>query len=332
MALPIFTSVPPEWRLIMRRNFTHWEKLADYLKLDLNQRQTICANPRFPLNIPLRLAEKIEKGTLNDPILRQFLPTNLENTLVPDFIKDPVGDCISRKSSKLLHKYHGRALLVCTSACAMHCRYCFRQNFDYETEDPTFTKELELLAEDSSIKEVILSGGDPLSLSDRTLKQLLDNICTIPHVRRIRFHTRFPIGIPERINEAFLDLLRGISCQVWFVIHTNHSRELDEEILDSLKSIQQLGIPVLNQSVLLRGVNDHIDILTQLCEKLIDNGIIPYYLHQLDRVQGAAHFEVTEAEGLLLTAELEKRLPGYGIPKYVREESGEASKIVLGNK
>lgn len=321
--------LPTSWRQVMRLNFTHWEKLADFLKLSSSQRELILAQPNFPLNLPLRLAQKIAKTTLNDPILRQFVPTVEEMKIQQGFVEDPVEDQSCRKSSKLLHKYQGRVLLVCTSACAMHCRYCFRQNFNYELQDPFFDKEIQLIAQDPSLHEVILSGGDPLSLSDRVLESLLLRLAQIPHVNRIRFHTRFPIGIPERIDAEFLELLKNVQCQIWFVVHVNHPRELDEEVLASLKTVQKLGIPVLNQSVLLKGVNDDEDTLTQLFELLVDHGILPYYLHQLDRVQGAGHFEVPELEGSKLMQAVTKRLSGYAVPKYVREVAGEPGKTLL---
>lgn len=320
---------PPKWRQILRSNFTQWKKLADYLELNEKQKELILPKSHFPLNLPLRLAQKIGKRTLDDPILRQFLPTHAESQTIPAFVEDPVGDSICRRESKLLHKYEGRVLLVCTSACAMHCRYCFRQNFDYDVVDPTFVKELEVIANDKSIHEVILSGGDPLSLPDRTLAALLDELDQMPHIKRIRFHTRFPIGIPERIDEAFLSLLKEIRCKVWFVIHANHPLELDQEVMSALKSIQNLGIMILSQAVLLRGVNDDVDTLKLLCETLVDHGILPYYLHQLDRVQGAAHFEVSEEQGHFLIREIAKQLPGYAVPKYVREVSGEPCKRKL---
>jgi KamA family protein len=176
---------------------------------------------------------------------------------------------------------------------------------------------------------VILSGGDPLSLPDRILETLLNKLSSIPHVRRIRFHTRFPIGIPERINDSFLELIGRLRPQVWFVIHVNHPRELDPDILLALKNLQKLGIPILNQSVLLKGINDTSEVLNELCELLIDQGILPYYLHQLDRVQGAAHFEVSEERGGQLIREVTRHLSGYGVPKYVKEISGEISKTLL---
>lgn len=322
-------SFPAPWRQILRSNFTQWEKLADYLELNLQQREFILPKSHFPLNLPLRLAQKITKGTLHDPILKQFLPTIEEKKLHPLFVTDPVADQSFRIKSKLLHKYHGRVLLVCTSACAMHCRFCFRQNFDYDVTDQSFTNELEIIANDPSIHEVILSGGDPLSLSDLTLKKLLGEIVQIPHIRRIRFHTRFPIGIPERIDADFLAILQEVPCQIWFIIHSNHPQELDQEIFARLKAMQKLGIIVLNQAVLLRGVNDNVETLKQLCELLVDHGIFPYYLHQLDRVQGASHFEVGEEEGAYLIQEIAKQLPGYAVPKYVREIPGETNKTAI---
>ncbi len=324
-------SSPPTltWKQILRQNFTNWEKLANFLELSEEQRQTILKKASFPLNLPLRLAQKIVKGTLEDPILQQFLPINQELVVIQKFSEDPIGDAACRKSAKLIHKYQGRVLLVCTSVCAMHCRFCFRQHFDYEVKEKAFVNELKLIEEDQSIHEVILSGGDPLSLSNAVLSDLLESLSKMPHVKRIRFHTRFPIGIPERLDEEFLAILRNVPCQILFVTHINHARELDEVVLNKLKCLQKSGIVVLNQAVLLKGVNDNIEALEGLCELLVDNGVVPYYLHQLDRVQGAAHFEVSVETGLFLIEELAKRLPHYAVPKYVRENAGEPSKTLL---
>ncbi|MCE5319109.1 MAG: EF-P beta-lysylation protein EpmB [Parachlamydia sp.] len=317
------------WRRVLRTNFTNWRELSAFLELDEQQQSEIAIRPDFPLNLPHRLAQKIAKGTLDDPILRQFLPTHSEAKVLPGFAADPVGDEHCQKTTKLLQKYRGRVLLVCTSACAMHCRYCFRQNFDYDVELKGFANELEQIAADPSIREVILSGGDPLSLSDAILEGLIQDLASIPHLRRLRFHTRFPIGIPERIDQSFLGLLERVPLQTWFVIHANHPRELDEDVLGALQQLQRRGVTILNQAVLLKGVNDSADVLSELSERLVDNGILPYYLHQLDRVQGSGHFEVPEAEGHALIDELQKRLSGYAVPKYVREVAGESSKRLL---
>jgi EF-P beta-lysylation protein EpmB len=319
----------PLWRQIQRNNFTDWKKLLSFLDFDSRAESNVLPHSKFPLNLPQRLAEKIEKGNWNDPILRQFIPTIQESQPTPLFVLDPVADGSFRPKPKLLHKYHGRALLLCTSACAMHCRYCFRQHFDYETRDKFFIEELAAIASDSSISEILLSGGDPLSLSDAQLQYLLDELEKIPHLKRIRFHTRFPIGIPERIDPHFIRLLASCKKQMIFVIHCNHPLEFDEEIFNHLKKIQQLGIPVLSQSVLLHKINDDVETLKTLFELLIDNGIIPYYLHQLDRVQGAAHFEVPEEKGKLLMHRLGMLLPGYALPKYVREIANQPKKSLI---
>lgn len=319
----------PLWRQVLRTNFTNISKLLNFLELDPDPSQVVLSNPKFTLNLPLRLAQKIPKKTWDDPILKQFLPTPQENEQTEGYQQDPVGDQCSQKSAKLLHKYQGRALLVCTSACAMHCRYCFRQNYPYDRTSTPFSQEIAMLKQDSSIKEVILSGGDPLSLSDFTLEKLLQELYAIPHLKMIRFHTRFPIGIPERIDDAFLKLLSQSPLQIWFVIHANHPRELDHDVLQAMRELQKHKITVLNQSVLLNGVNDEVEILKELCERLVENGILPYYLHQLDRVYGSANFEVEEEKGRYLIQELTKQLPGYAVPKYVREIAGQSSKTLL---
>ena len=285
------------WKAVLRTNFTDIDKLADFLNLSEADRACLHSRPRFILNLPLRLASKMQKGTLKDPLLRQFVPLLEEERRAPGFVPDPVQDVLFQKDGKLLQKYPARALVISTSACAMHCRYCFRQNYPYETEVKGFEKELATCRQDKTLREIILSGGDPLSLSNELLKELLDALDRIPHLKRIRFHTRFPIGIPERIDDEFLSILASLKKQVWFVVHSNHPLELDEEVLASLKRIQKLGIPILNQSVLLNGVNDELETLTALCERLTDHGFLPYYLHQLDRVQGTSHFEAPPKEG-----------------------------------
>lgn len=322
-------DTPPLWREIQRENFTRLQPLADFLVLSTEHLSKLLSSPPFPLNLPRRLAEKIEKNTLDDPILRQFVPLQEEAIASPDFILDPLQDLHFRKTNKLLKKYNGRTLLLVTSACAMHCRFCFRQNFPYETEERGFEKEIDHIRCDTTISELILSGGDPLSLSDETLAKLFQSIEKIPHLRRIRFHTRFPIGIPERIDDSFLALLSSYSKQIFFVIHCNHPKELDGDVICSLKKIQYLGIPVLNQSVLLRGVNDDEKTLLTLSESLIDAGVVPYYLHQLDKVQGASHFGVSDKKALALIRYLQENLSGYGVPRLVREEPGYPSKTSI---
>lgn len=319
------------FRKIQRNNFTHLDALADFLQLSQEQKAMLLQRPAFVLNLPLRLAEKIEKGCLDDPILRQFVPLQEEKTSLALFKEDPVEDRRFALTPRLLKKYRGRALLITTGACAMHCRYCFRQNYPYQEGNiqKDLAAELELIANDKSLEEVILSGGDPLSLSNERLGALLKALAQFPHIKRLRFHTRFMIGIPERIDEGLLQLLADCPQQIWWVLHCNHPKELDSEVIAAIKKLQGLGIPILNQSVLLRGVNDTLSTLKALSQALVNIGVQPYYLHQLDRVQGAAHFEVPIFEAKKLIEQLRQELSGYGVPLYVQELAGEASKTPL---
>lgn len=318
-------SSVPKWREVQRSNFTSLFSLLDFLNLE---KSLFVHRKHFPLNLPYRLAAKMHKGTLSDPILRQFVPLKEEQAAEEGYLSDPVGDKTFRHCPRLLHKYQGRALLLTTSSCAMHCRYCFRQHFPY-AKAKAWEEEIAYLQKETSIKEVILSGGDPLSLSDANLQHLLTQLSLVPHLSLLRIHTRFPIGIPERITKDLLKLLKETRLQVIFVIHINHPHELDNDIFDALKSVQKEGIPTLCQSVLLKGVNDCDKILTALCWQLVTNGIIPYYLHQLDQVKGASHFHVDIDHGRQLIAKMRKQLPGYAMPQFVQEIPGSAHKTPL---
>ncbi len=311
------------WREIQRHNFTSLKSLADFLELTPTQIKELDLHSLFPLNLPRRLAQKISKRTLDDPIFRQFVPLIDEKIEKVGFSCDPLSEDQARPTPKLLHKYNERALMLPTSGCAMNCRYCFRRHFAYETTNPGFEEELAYIRADTSLREIILSGGDPLSLSNSNLATLFTELEQIPHLRRIRIHTRFPIGIPERIDQELVDILKACSLQIWFVIHCNHPNELDVEVLEALKRVPA---PLLCQSVLLRGVNDSIQTLKALFERLVDHGITPYYLYQLDPIAGATHFEVHEERGRALMEELALHLSGYALPKYVREVAGEGSK------
>lgn len=310
------------WRAIQKDNFRDWRALIDFLEIDGSE---LLQTPSFPLNMPRRLAEKVEKGNPHDPLLRQFLPLKEEERDVPGFMEDPVSDISFQNTPRLLKKYAGRALLICTSACVMNCRFCFRQNYPYEAEKE-LADEIEAIRNDPSLVEVILSGGDPLSLSDERLGNLIEKLSAIPHLKLLRFHTRFPIGIPERITDAFVAMIQKSRLQTIFVLHTNHPKELDEDLFIALKKI---GVPLLSQTVLTKGVNDSVETLKELFLTLSCNGVIPYYLHQLDRVKQASHFEVPIERGQALIQELRKCLPGYAVPTYVQEIVGENSKTVL---
>lgn len=317
------------WRQIQKETYTNISALCSFLELGPELRQHVLEKARFPLMVPRRLAEKMAKGTIDDPIFRQFVPLAEELRSAQGFVRDPVADATFQRQSKLLHKYQGRALLLCTGACAMNCRFCFRQNFAYDTEGKGFAEELSEIAQDTSLEEIILSGGDPLSLSNEVFGALIDGIAAISHVQRLRIHTRFPVGIPERIDDGFLEILGSMRMQGFFLIHINHPRELDADVIQACKRVQRLGIPVLSQSVLLKGVNDDVPTLKALFEAFIRCGIVPYYLNQLDRVSGAAHFEVPEEKGAAMIEQLKAQLPGYGVPRYVKEVAGLTSKLEI---
>lgn len=279
----------------------------------------------FGLFVPRAFAAKMRPGDPHDPLLVQVLPVADESLRAEGFRRDPVGDRHATIAPGLLHKYHGRALLVATGACAVHCRYCFRRHFAYDQSPhglPQWEPALAKLAADPSIAEVILSGGDPLMLVDSQLTQLAARLAVIDHLQRLRVHTRMPIVVPERVDAALLDWLTGSRLQPIVVVHANHPRELDAPVVAALARLADAGVMLFNQAVLLRGVNDNADTLVELCERLLAARVVPYYLHQLDRVAGAAHFEVPPADGQRLVDELRARLPGYAMPRFVREVAG----------
>lgn len=284
----------------------------------------------FPLRVPRAYVARMEPGNPHDPLLLQVLSQKLETVEQPDFQLDPVGDGPSVALPGLLHKYHGRVLLMTTGACPVHCRYCFRRHFPYSEsrpEDKDWTAAMDYIAADSNIKEVILSGGDPLSLATERLRMLSQQLAEITHIKRLRIHTRMPIVLPERINKGFLDWLDNLPWKTLMVMHCNHARELDARVSNALASLESAGITLLNQAVLLRGVNDNVIDQVDLSEALFAAGVLPYYLHLLDRVIGAAHFEVNEDRALELIQNLQSKLPGYLVPKLVREVAGMPHKI-----
>jgi EF-P beta-lysylation protein EpmB len=289
----------------------------------------------FPLRVPRGYLARMRHGDPNDPLLRQVLPLGDEGASTPGYDADPVGDLQALAGPGLLHKYHGRALLVTTGACAIHCRYCFRREFPYADQHAArqgFAPALDVVRGDPSITEVLLSGGDPLTLGDRRLAALLADIEAIPHVQRVRVHTRLPVVLPARIDAGFIDAWTSVRrLQRVMVIHANHAQELRDagDVQSALRALRDCGTTVLNQSVLLRGVNDSVAALADLSEALFASGVLPYYLHVLDRVRGAAHFDVPDDEALALHARLASRLPGYLLPRLVREVPGAPAKTML---
>lgn len=296
------------------------------------QRISDTAARQFALRVPRGFIARMRHGDPDDPLLRQVLPVLDEDRIVAGFGLDAVGDAAARRGGGVIHKYNGRALLVATGSCAVHCRYCFRRHYPYAEDTAAaagWREAVALIAGDASIHEVILSGGDPLSLADHKLAELTAALRGIPHLRRLRIHTRLPIVLPERVDAGLLAWLRGLPWPVAIIVHANHAREFDAAVDDAMAALRDAGALLLNQAVLLRGVNDSVDALADLCERGHAAGVLPYYLHQLDRVAGAAHFEVGDAEALALHAALAARLPGYLVPRLVREVAGRTGKTPL---
>ena len=287
---------------------------------------------QFRLFVPRGFLSRMQPGDPADPLLRQVLPLAEETIEVPGFSVDPVRDDLAERQPGLLHKYDGRVLLVTTGTCAIHCRYCFRRHFPYD-EAPRSLADwqpaIDEIASDESVHEVILSGGDPLTLVDSTLATLVHRIGQIPHLRRLRFHTRLPIVIPERVTDELVELVRGSRLTPIIVLHANHANELDAHVADAIGQLRDAGILLLNQAVLLAGINDSVEAQAALSERLVDLRVVPYYLHQLDRVAGAAHFEVPVDKGRQIIRELRDRLPGYAVPRYVAEVPGDGSKSII---
>lgn len=286
----------------------------------------------FPLLVPQPYLSRIVRGDAADPLLRQVLPRSEECAAVDGFAADPLQEAAFTTTDGLLSRYPRRVLLVAAATCGVHCRYCFRRHFPYaEHCRPSSASDaaFHAIAADVSIDEVILSGGDPLALDDQELAELIERLAAIRHLRRIRIHTRLPIVIPQRVTSALVDALRGTRLTPIVVVQSNHPAELDDLVAAALGRLIDAGIPLLNQAVLLRGVNDRAGTLAELCRRLVDLRVMPYYLHQLDRVAGAAHFEVPVAEGVQLMEELRAGLPGYAVPRYVRERPGRPAKQSL---
>lgn len=308
-------------------------ELLALLELDTAQLPVSpAAMAQFALRVPRGFVARMNKGDPDDPLLRQVLPLADEMDQTPGFGTDPVGDHAAVLQAGLLQKYHGRVLIMTTAACAIHCRYCFRRHFPYQEQGGRSSLWQDIcarIAADPSITEVILSGGDPLSLADAPLRQLVTGLEQIPHVQRLRIHSRQPIVLPARVDAGLLDWLGQVSLKTVMVVHGNHANEIDEEVRSALAGLASIGVTLLNQAVLLRGVNDDVASLCRLSEALFDAGVMPYYLHLLDRVQGAAHFEVDRAVAQGLVTAMRERLPGYLVPRLVEEVAQQAYKQPL---
>jgi EF-P beta-lysylation protein EpmB len=329
----VSSDVLSDWHQSLGNAIRNPIELLRELRLEsLADRFSKEAASQFPLMVPRSFLARMTVGNPDDPLLRQILPLNDELQSVAGFVADAVSDSSFRTAPGLLHKYHGRALMIAAGSCAVNCRYCFRRHYPYGDEPrrlDDWEPALEQLRADSSISELLLSGGDPLMLTDARLGQLIERLETVPHLKRLRIHSRLPIVLPDRVTDVLLELLTQSCLTPIVVVHSNHAAEVVADCEATLRRLVGAGITVLNQAVLLRGVNDSVDALADLSESLINAGVMPYYLHQLDRVAGTAHFEVDPAVGRRLIAELRTRLPGYAVPRYVQEIAGEPHKTII---
>ena len=329
---PETVSLPARgWQASLRAAFRDIDALLEYLGLS-RARVDLTPTTAFPLLVPRGFAARMRPGDPADPLLRQVLPLAAESQSPAGFLADPVGDLARSRSPGLIHKYAHRVLLIATGSCAVHCRYCFRRHFPYAEELAArdgWRAALATIAADSSIHEVILSGGDPLSLATTKLAELTDALAGIRHVRRLRIHTRWPVVLPERIDAEFCAWLQRLPWPVTVVLHANHANEIDAAVAAACGRLRAAGAVLLNQAVLLRGVNDSADALRALSEALGAHGVLPSYLHLLDRVAGAAHYEVGERRARSLVRSLRSQLPGYLVPRLAREVAGDDSKRVL---
>ena len=323
-----------DWRRRWREAVRDPRELLALVGLpELAARLSDAASAQFPLRVPRGFVARMRPGDPHDPLLRQVLPLDEEERVVPGFALDAVGDAAARAGAGVLRKYRGRALLVATGSCAINCRYCFRRHFPYADETAAaggWREAVGILAGDPSIEEVILSGGDPLSLATAKLADLTAALAGIPHVRRLRIHSRLPVVLPERVDAELAAWLRTLPWPVAFVVHANHANEFDATVDAALARLRAAGATLLNQAVLLRGVNDSVEALAALSERAYAAGVLPYYLHQLDRVAGTAHFEVDDDTARRLHAALAARLSGYLVPRLVREVAGDPGKRPVG--
>jgi len=320
------------WQKDLRDVVTEPEKLLQLLNINPdNYRQHFKARKLFPVRVPLPFVARMKKGDINDPLLKQVMPLNQEFVHTQGFREDPLQEH-DNVAEGLLHKYKNRVLMIVKSGCAINCRYCFRRHFPYQDNSPNkqrWQAALDYIAKHDSISEVIFSGGDPLMASDDHLQWLITHIEKIAHVQRLRIHSRLPVVIPNRITPALVAMLSTTRLKPTIVLHINHPNEVDDTLSASLEPLRVARIPLFNQSVLLKGVNDDACILSELSEKIYDHGIFPYYLHMFDQVQGAAHFEISESKAIAIAQEMLATLPGFLMPKLVREIAGEANKTPI---
>lgn len=323
---------PLSWQNELAQAITDPAALLETLSLDTALlAPALAAAAGFRMRVPWSYVRRMRRGDPRDPLLRQVLPLGDELVETFGYSADPLGEHAANRVPGLLHKYHGRALLITTGACAVHCRYCFRREFPYEAQATggRWNEALEAIRADRSIREIILSGGDPLSLSNERLATLAGQLASIPHLERLRIHTRAPVVLPSRVDAGLVQWLAQSPWPTVVVVHTNHAQEIDADVAAAFTRLRETGATLLNQSVLLAGVNDDEDALANLSTALFAAGALPYYLHLLDRVRGASHFDVPEARGRELMRAISARLPGYLVPRLAREEAGAPGKTLI---
>lgn len=330
-AVSLIQSDRPEtWQEILSDLITDPQELLQILRLDAESSPySLDALNQFPLKAPRPFVERIKKSNWQDPLLRQIWPSKFEEAHTEGFVADPLHEEEFNPVPGLLHKYQGRVLLTAAPHCAIHCRYCFRRHFDYQANSPSraqWKEAFDYIANDSSIEEVILSGGDPLAISDKQFNWLLEQLANISTLTTVRIHTRLPIVIPQRITPELARCLSETRLRVVMVVHCNHRQELDSEVFDVFDILRDVGVTLLNQAVVLKDVNDKSEALIDLNKALFQHNVLPYYLHMPDQVAGTEHFYVTDQHAKELIKTLHASLPGYLVPRLVRENPGERGK------
>jgi EF-P beta-lysylation protein EpmB len=320
------------WQKDLGNVITEPEQLLSLLDISpTDYIQHFKARSLFPVRVPLSFINRMKKGDINDPLLKQVMPLSKEFVITDGYSADPLLEH-DTVAEGLLHKYKHRVLMIVKAGCAINCRYCFRRHFPYQDNSPNkkrWQSALDYIAAHDEIGEVIFSGGDPLMASDDHLAWLIQQIEQISHVTRLRIHSRLPVVIPNRVTTRLVELLKSTRLKATMVLHINHPNEINTELVEALEPLREARIPLFNQSVLLRGVNDDAEVLSHLSETLFDAGIQPYYLHLFDAVQGAAHFDVEEEDAVIIVNKMLATLPGFLMPKLVREIAGQANKTPI---
>jgi len=326
-------DIQPDWKTEFSRCIDSTDELLNYLQLDPQQLSVSQqAGLSFPMRVPWPFVRRMEIGNPNDPLLSQVVPIDAEMQPMPGFSEDPLKESDHNPVPGIVHKYRNRLLLIVSPHCAINCRYCFRRHFPYAENRQSkaqWQKALDYISSSSEVNEVIYSGGDPLAANDKFLSWLTEQIAAIPHIKRLRIHSRLPVVIPSRINPQFFSWASTTRLKPILVLHINHANEIDQAVENSIAQCIDEGITMLNQTVLLKGINDNVATLSALSEKLFDCGVMPYYLHLLDPVAGASHFDIDLDRAKQIYALLQADLPGFLVPKLVREIAGKNHKTLI---